>query len=182
MHILIDGYNLLKRNGFNGETDAHARTTFVSHLAQYAKKKDHNLVIVFDGGPYQWPDTERTKGIEVVFSGERMSADEYIKEYISEHPNKHLLLITSDRELNEWADEHGVYSLDVHAFAYFLYPSGQEYRQQNVVKMCISSNRELDTLMRHSVPPLEKYTISQQMSLEKLSKRKRAMMQILKKL
>lgn len=185
MRIVIDGYNVLKRGGRAQDIDEHAHSNFIAHLTRYAKKKGHSIMVIFDGGPYQWPFTEQIKGVTVVYSGERMSADEYIQEYISKRANSQMLLVTSDRALNEWADNYGVHSLDSHYFASFLYPETSDKISvtSQAVKLSSEDNRELDELMKEIVPVVKQQEARILKEKEaRLPKRERTMMEILKKL
>lgn len=118
----MDAYNLLrsvppyKKNITNKE-----RTYFIAQLSAYGKRKGHKIVIVFDGGPHEWPFKESLKRVTVVYSGMHESADDYIKEYIDAHYDQDLLLVSSDSELNRWAEQLNIPSIDSATFYQLLY-------------------------------------------------------------
>lgn len=103
MIILIDGYNVLKRMGPHTEISEHARRAFIKMLGNYAYKKKHELILVFDAGPYEWTYKERVDGLTVVYSGRFQTADEFIMDYLDVHHAKEILLVSSDNEIGRHA-------------------------------------------------------------------------------
>lgn len=98
MILVIDGYNLLKK--LHGpEVSEAQRSAFVNLMGRYTKKRHHKVMVVFDGGPYYYPSSEKQKGVVVWYSGQNQSADDLIVTYAQEHRNKELLVVTLDREL-----------------------------------------------------------------------------------
>ena len=78
MLLLIDAYNVLKRVTPSVIVDERERSRFVEQLGRYAKKKQHKIVLVFDGGFSGRATQERLFGIYVVYSGFEQTADDYI--------------------------------------------------------------------------------------------------------
>ena len=109
MHIIIDGYNVLKQALGNKTISDGQRRAFINMLGKYAEKKNHHIVVVFDGGPDAWPSQEKDHGILVVYSGIQQSADDLIKKALIQKP--HVLLVTSDNELKA-AAKHGTMVID----------------------------------------------------------------------
>lgn len=101
MHIIIDGYNVLKQALGSKMISDSQRRAFINMLGKYAAKKNHHIVVVFDGGPDVWPSQEKDHGILVAYSGIKQSADDLIKKALIQKPN--VLLITSDNELKATA-------------------------------------------------------------------------------
>lgn len=117
MIIIVDAYNLLHAiSSSKGAITDRERAQFIALLGSYGKAKNHKMVIVFDGGPYEWPFKENTKRVSIVYSGIHESADDYIKKYLQEHREKDLLLVSSDRELNRCADRMEIASIDSLSF------------------------------------------------------------------
>ena len=101
MLIIIDGYNILKRvfSRIRGKLDKQ-REELLSYLAFYKdQKREHDITVVFDGGGSSHALREIYKGIVVVYSGVKRSADEWILDYIERHKEFSMLLITEDRAL-----------------------------------------------------------------------------------
>ena len=112
MIIIVDAYNVLKQIAGGALISERERDVFIKMLGLYAKKRGHRLIAVFDGGSCDRPLSEHTHGIQVVYSGFHENADEYIKRSIEKHQQYEVLLVSSDRDLAEWADRHTVESLD----------------------------------------------------------------------
>jgi predicted RNA-binding protein with PIN domain len=99
MIIVIDAYNMIKQALRQKEISAVQRTEFVAQLHRYANRKKHQLIVVFDGGPYQWVHKERKGDLQIIYSGAHASADEYIMQYLYEHRYADILLVSDDHEL-----------------------------------------------------------------------------------
>jgi predicted RNA-binding protein with PIN domain len=109
------------------------------------------VVVVFDGGPYQWPHKEQVAGIKIIYSGARDTADAVIMHYIADHKTKDLLLITSDHELNLFASKHTIVSIGSDDF-YRLFQEGLQEQQEEVQEISVTLDEDelesdLDTLM-----------------------------------
>ncbi len=111
MILVIDGYNLLKHIDPYRDVSEHERTVFLHMLKRYARRKKHKVVVVFDGGPYEWPHKGTVGGMLVIYSGGRETADDVIMHYIDDHKTKDLLLVSSDHELNLFASKHEIVSI-----------------------------------------------------------------------
>lgn len=121
MIIIVDAYNLLRATPpYKKTITDKERAQFIAHLSAYGRAKGHKIIIVFDGGPHEWPFRENFKIVQVVYSGIHESADDYIKEYIQAHKEKDLLLVSSDRELNKFAEYRNIPSIDSVSFAELL--------------------------------------------------------------
>jgi len=100
MIIVIDAYNVLhSMPPYSRVITDRERTHFIAVVGKYGRIKGHKMVIVFDGGPYEWPLKERINGVTVVHSGVHSNADEYIKGYLDAHQAQDVLLVSSDNEL-----------------------------------------------------------------------------------
>lgn len=111
MNILIDGYNILKQV-FGGEISERQRKGFAVRALEYANRKGHTIYLIFDGGPYARMTVEKHGRVITVYSGHKESADDIIKQYIEERRLKNLLVVTTDRQLNSFADRYDVPSID----------------------------------------------------------------------
>jgi predicted RNA-binding protein with PIN domain len=120
MNIIIDAYNLLKQltNGTLGE---HERRRFISSMQLYARKKQHAITIVFDGGSYQRPFLEDFDEVTVVYSGYELTADDYIKKLLPRlHPNN-ALIVSADRAICTAADDYNIASINPPDFMRFVH-------------------------------------------------------------
>jgi uncharacterized protein len=112
-HLLIDGYNLLKRSTIAALFDAtdldSARGYFLERLFEYKKEKRIQVTVVFDAplGLSLSRKKERYKGIDVIYSKQGESADQVIVEAIRGR-QAGLVVVTSDRAIIDEAKRHGV--------------------------------------------------------------------------
>jgi len=193
MIIIVDGYNILKQEVGTAQITAKERVTFIAKLNQYATYKNHRMMLVFDGGPYESVYKEAVHLVTVIYSGARKTADDVIKNYISKNSALDLLLVSSDRDLNRYASRFGITSIDSHAF-YRLLQEGianntlkKVARGDNIIKLTESTNPELDQLMQGIVGavPIKQEDLPQHdadYDPRKLSKQDRQMLKKLKKL
>jgi predicted RNA-binding protein with PIN domain len=156
MIIIVDAYNLLRTvPPYKKKITDQERKQFIAYLRRYGRIKGHKMVIVFDGGPYEWPVKEKQLGILVVYSGIHESADDYIREYIEAQRAKEMLLVTSDRELNNYAAHFSVPSIDSFAFYQLLqeaknHESSKVYTEQVIVKTTESQLTDIDLIMMNA--------------------------------
>lgn len=143
MIIIVDAYNLLRSvPPYKKTITDQERVQFITRLGTYGRRKGHKMVIVFDGGPYEWPFKENRKTVSIVYSGIHESADDYIKEYVEAHQAKDLLLVSSDSELNRWSARLNIPSIDSTAFYQLLY-------QELSVKQSIAEKESAVTKLHH---------------------------------
>lgn len=154
MIIIIDGYNLLKQLHVGMYIQEETRQQLLKLFGAYQKKRGHTLIVIFDGGQAFWPIQEEKSGVSVVYAGINKTADDYIKNFITEFYDQDLLLVSSDRELNHWADKHGVVSLNSIPFFQIVkasLESNVQYKKPaNLVKISGSDDPILDMLMEDS--------------------------------
>lgn len=152
MILVLDGYNILKQVT-STTTSEKERLHFINQLARYAKIKGHTVVVVFDGGPTTWPSQELIQGVVVMYAGTRLSADDYIKQYMQAHKRREVLLVSSDRQLCLWVANLQIESMDAIVFYRLMHAVVEEHTQQapskgnSVVKTTTEKNSEVDALM-----------------------------------
>jgi predicted RNA-binding protein with PIN domain len=84
MHIIIDGYNLVRQSKALSRLDradiTRGREALIERLAIYRRFKPHRMTVVFDGIGAQAlsPRRDRMRGIEIVFSRGGETADAVI--------------------------------------------------------------------------------------------------------
>lgn len=153
MILLIDGYNVLKHvHGVH--VSEQQRSAFVNLMGRYIQKRTHNKVLIFfDAGPCTYPLQQKQKGVPVIFSGEYKSADDMIMEYITEHKQKELLVVTYDREIKTYAARYAIETLEPEVFyttiKNILTSTACKPKKQDhtLRKLIDEENPELDTLM-----------------------------------
>ncbi len=188
MVLIIDGYNLLKHIDPYRNIDEHVRTTFLHMLKRYAARKKHKLVVVFDGGPYEWPHKETDKAMVLIYSGRRETADKVIMHYIKDHKSKDILLVSSDHELILFASKYDKVSIGSQDFYHLVQTTFQEQPQsQDPVITFDENEQDLDTVMEqasevvpHKQEDRERANV--QNNAHKSSKQDRLLLKKLKKL
>jgi predicted RNA-binding protein with PIN domain len=144
MHIVIDGYNLLHSPGrFAGKgptaADGRLREYLITQLATYRELKGSptksvrgevrertapttpppRVTVVFDSHPQGWPYpvSEEHLGIEVVYSGPGVEADESIKQMVRESSHsRDMVVVTSDASLAAICRRLGAQTVDSATF------------------------------------------------------------------
>jgi len=112
MHIIIDGYNLIRQSNRLSRKDREdiqmGRDALVDHLAAYKKIRGHRMTAVFDGGnaPSYSLHRDRVKGIDIVYSRFGQTADAVIKDMVDRDREK-ALVVSSDREVMSYAASRG---------------------------------------------------------------------------
>ena len=122
MHIIVDGYNLIRQS----DTLRHhervsleeGRRALVRSLADYRKLRGHRITVVFDGWERGSPHEERDRagGLDIIYSRIGEKADEVIKRLVAA-ASEEILVVTSDREIASFAARRGKASIASFAFA-----------------------------------------------------------------
>ena len=112
IHIIIDGYNLIRQSETLSRLDQHdimrGRDALVEMLAAYRKIKPHRITVVFDGqhSPIFSQTQDRRKGIAIRFSRSGESADDIIKQMAKQEREK-ALVVSSDIDVVKTVAAYG---------------------------------------------------------------------------
>ena len=104
IHIIIDGYNLIRQSGYLGSLERRniqaGRDALVEMLAAYRRVKRHNITVVFDGSsaPCDFPSRDRIQGVSIVFSRCGELADAVIKRMAAKEKEK-AIVVSSDLDI-----------------------------------------------------------------------------------
>lgn len=121
IHIIIDGYNLIRQSSYLSGLDLQdiqlGRQALIDMLAAYKKLKAHRITVVFDGtrAPDLIQQRDRQKGIAIRFSRRGESADAVIKKMAAVE-NQMALVVSSDREIVRSADSSGAATINAVEF------------------------------------------------------------------
>jgi len=111
IHIIIDGYNLIRQSSALSVLDDQdiqlGREALIDQLAAYKRLKRHRISVVFDGQNAPTISTRRhhVKGIDIIFSSMGELADTVIKRMVSAEKER-ALVVTSDRDIQSYASTH----------------------------------------------------------------------------
>jgi len=131
LHVIIDGYNLIRQSGELGELDRQApefgRSELIGRLAEYRRIKRHKITLVFDGSlRYCFPDAERSeKGIAIRFSRHGQTADDLIMKMVRSEGER-AVVVSSDREIADFAVSKGASVVGSGEFEMKLLMAGAE--------------------------------------------------------
>jgi predicted RNA-binding protein with PIN domain len=101
--LLIDGYNVTKSVGGYGDLELERqRELLLDGVARLARRKKVHATVVFDGSDVA-PGTPRRSraGVRVEYSKPEEAADDHIVALLEGLPSDPVVLVTSDRELQE---------------------------------------------------------------------------------
>jgi hypothetical protein len=151
MIIIIDAYNILKQITSETFISDKTRNNFIDSVKWYADKRNHKVILVFDGGPYDWTHREKNgKLVTVVFSGRHESADEFIMHYLHHHSSMDILLVSSDHELGLCASHFNMPSLNALDFYGLLKDCVRSLPFVPFPHEIIAESDDLDTLMEEA--------------------------------
>jgi predicted RNA-binding protein with PIN domain len=131
MHIIVDGYNLIRYSDIFRHSERKSleegRNALLRSLAAYRKIRGHRMTVVFDGWKGGSPSEERdlAGGVEVIYSRLGEKADEVIKRLLLEG-SEESLVVTSDREIAVFATRRGKTAIGAAAFDALLARTGEE--------------------------------------------------------
>jgi uncharacterized protein len=121
MHIVIDGYNLIRQSPRFSDLDRRdlqaGREALVDALAAYKKVRPFPITVIFDGrdAPPGAPRRDRHKGIELRYSQPGELADAVIKRMAAGQREK-LLVVSSDSEIAAYAAAKGAATIGAAEF------------------------------------------------------------------
>src|SRR5665648_1154113 len=110
MHLIVDGYNVIRQSPRLQLLDAMdlqaGREALLELLAHYRRRSHHQITVVFDG--WQHGDLkesrDRYQGILVIYSRRGERADEVMKRLLTRERER-ALVVTSDREIPVCAEQ-----------------------------------------------------------------------------
>ena len=112
IHIIIDGYNLIRQSPTLSLMDDQdiqlGREALIDQLTAYKRLKGHRISVVFDGqnAPTVASRRDRIKGIDIIFSSLGELADTVIKKMVAAERER-ALVVTSDQDIAAYASAHG---------------------------------------------------------------------------
>jgi len=112
LHIIIDGYNLIRQSqtlSFLDQEDLQlGREALIDLLASYKKIMGHPITVVFDGKHSDAVSEQRQqmKGIRVVFSRHGELADQVIKRMVKAERER-AVVVSSDNEIINFSGSQG---------------------------------------------------------------------------
>jgi predicted RNA-binding protein with PIN domain len=112
MHIIIDGYNLIRQSDtlrrYERVSLEEGRKALIQSMSLYKRLKGHKVTIVFDGweGGAAEEERDRISGITIIYSRKGVKADDVIKRMIQKKEEE-TLVVTSDRSIADFVNHRG---------------------------------------------------------------------------
>jgi predicted RNA-binding protein with PIN domain len=140
MHIIVDGYNLIRQSeilrSFERLGLETGRRELIRRLSQYKRNRGHTVTVVFDGwfaGP-PIEEREREGGVTIIYSKRGERADEVIKRLACQGGVERVV-VTSDRDLAHAVHRSGAAAIPAQTFEARLLdvgsrPSGDRNEQE----------------------------------------------------
>lgn len=156
MTIIIDAYNFIKH--ISGKTFISDKEIcdWIQKFKEYVRMKNNRIVLVFDAGPDMYGSDDVFGNVTVIYSGQKKSADDVIKSWLLKWRGVEVLVVTSDREIRDFASTLDVVSVGSDDFyKIFDRVMQQEMRYEQKImhtlhKVSDVQSLELDELMEKS--------------------------------
>lgn len=122
LHIIIDGYNLIRQVPELSELDRLdlelGRDALIERLSAYKRIKPYRITVVFDGAqaPVNGSHQEKRNGISIFYSRVGEIADGVIKR-LAERERERAVVVSSDRDITHHAEQAGCAVLRSEDFA-----------------------------------------------------------------
>lgn len=143
LHVIVDGYNLIRRSPVMSSIDRSAlelgRESLIDRLAAYKRLKGCSITVVFDaagGDPFSAGRDQR-KGIRIKFSRGGETADAVIKRMAGREKER-AVVVTSDRDVADFSASQGAAVIGSSEFEKKL----EEAEYMNVKGLCSESDEE----------------------------------------
>jgi len=136
MPYLIDGSNLIGHMPTLELRDTRSKRRLVAQLLIFQSIKKTKIILVFDGPP----DPEllgkkyRRKEFTILWPDQEESADTLIKQRAQMQSDlRHLIVVSSDREIKNFAHEIGAKVLNCKEFHMLLKTALKEYKESQAM-------------------------------------------------
>lgn len=116
MIIFIDAYNFIKSVSAHKFIDDRMIQSWIFSFQQYMKLRGNKIVLVFDAGPFFYQTKDVVNGVEVIYAGHEKTADDVLKILVEKNAKQDILLVTSDRQIRDYALHVGVVSISSQDF------------------------------------------------------------------
>jgi len=122
MHLIIDGYNLIRQCPDLSRLDQQdlqsGRDALIDRLRAYKRHRPHRITVVFDGigDPYLQRNRDRIGGITIIYSHAGETADQVISRIVA-GDGPEAVVVSSDRAVMTDAQRRGAAAIPAPEFA-----------------------------------------------------------------
>ena len=152
MNYVIDGYNLFFRLQTEVNPLKKKRENFIEALNEALESLHLHATLIFDSHQSHasiFPTKRNLKALEIVFSPEGLSADEYILERLTtERRASDQIIVTSDRELAGRAKHLGAKTKTIEAFFEMLLKREAKKTPEKEEKLETESSHNFERLLK----------------------------------
>ncbi len=153
MPYVIDGNNLI---GFSPDIEYDApdsRIRLIDLIKKYQSVKKNNIILVFDGEPENGPHYQKySNKFRIIYPNYGESADEVIKKLLNEFSTLNdVMVITSDRELKQYAKDKGAKVINSIEFYHEVKRFAKFYKKKKMSDKRINiklSEKEVDNWLK----------------------------------
>jgi len=138
MHIIVDGYNLIRQSDVlrihERQSLEAGRKALVHLLTGYRKIRGYRITVVFDGWLSGAPQEERDReaGIDIIYSRRGEKADEVIKRLARQRTDE-TIIVTSDRPVMDAAIRAGAAAIPSREFEDRIRQARNDRGQSNAI-------------------------------------------------
>jgi predicted RNA-binding protein with PIN domain len=138
MHIIVDGYNLIRQSDVlrihERQSLEAGRKALVYLLSGYRKTRGYRITVVFDGWLSGSPQEERDReaGIDIIYSRRGEKADEVIKRLVRQKSDE-MIIVTSDRPVMDAAIRAGAAAIPSREFEDRIRQAGNAPAKGNAI-------------------------------------------------
>ncbi len=134
MQYWIDGYNFLFRITKDYKTLQRQKNQILAQLEAFASTFRLHLTFIFDGKHKAPAEALRghLRAIEIIYTPESQSADDYIIQQIEHHPRpSHITIVSSDREVSGKSKQFGAKTQTIEEFLSFLLTKERKRKKES---------------------------------------------------
>lgn len=167
IHIIIDGYNLIRQSpslaGIDAKDLQKGREALINRLASYKAVKGYKITVVFDAwNSYNISEErDRSKGINIIYSRAGETADEVIKR-MSGNLKEGGIIITADNDIAGFARRQGCAIIEPKAF--------EERMQIAAISEMKGGDEDYEYHKKDKKGPSKRAPKAERKSMEKLKK------------
>jgi predicted RNA-binding protein with PIN domain len=114
--IIIDANNYIKSISSVRTIDDRVIQSWILTFQNYMKLRGNKVILVFDAGPSFYQSQQNHAGVLVVHAGHSQTADDVIKIWLERNVGQDILLVTSDRQIRDYALNLAVISISSQDF------------------------------------------------------------------
>ena len=153
LHLVIDGYNLIRSSPSLSRQESHGleegREALLTRLSAYKKIKPRPITVVFDAAESFHLSTtkEQVRGIKVTYSPAGKTADQIIIK-MARRLGSQALVVTSDRPLAQAVEAAGATAVSSSDFedrmemAFYLESKGMMDEEDEETEGCLSTRKK----------------------------------------